>query len=225
MTEHTLKPYEADLRTLETAVMTMGARSISMLHDALHSIFGNDPALAQRTIDADPTINQQELEIEQIAIRLLAKFQPVAEDLRLVTAVLKVSSSLERVADHAVNISEQMLKHASDGAIESSHLKEMASQVETMLVQSLQALQTRDLALAQRVCAADDAVDDLYATAFDDLSEMMSQNAQGALGIVRLMFVARYLERVADHATNIAERTIYLVRGVLTPSATHATEP
>lgn len=118
-----------------------------------------------------------------------------------------------------------MLKHASEGPLQSSHLKEMAGQVESMLAQSLQALQTRDVALAQRVCAQDDTVDELYATAFNDLSALLSENTQGAMGIVRLMFVARYLERVADHATNIAERTVYLVRGVLAPSATHATEP
>jgi phosphate transport system protein len=225
MTEHTLKPYETDLRTIEAAVMDMGSRSLGMLHDALHSVFEDDPALAQFTIDADPTINRQELEIENLAIRLLAKFQPVAEDLRFITAALKVSSSLERVADHAVNIAEQMLRHASEGPIQSSHLKEMAGKVENMLAQSLQALNTRDLALAQRVCAEDDAVDALYATAFNDLSALLSENAQGAVGIVRLMFVARYLERVADHATNIAERTIYVLRGVLASSSTHAAEP
>jgi phosphate transport system protein len=225
MTEHTFKPYETDLRALEASVTDMGSRSLAMLHNALRSVFDHDAALAQSTIDTDPTINRQELEIEDIAIRLLAKYQPVAEDLRFITAALKVSSSLERIADHAVNIGEQMLQHASEGPIESSHLKEMAGKVESMVAQSLQALQTRDIALAQRVCAEDDAVDELYATAFNDLTELLSENTQGAIGAVRLMFVARYLERVADHATNIAERTIYLVRGVLVPSATHATEP
>lgn len=225
MNDHTLKAYGNDLQAFEQVLLRMGEQVCSMLDRSTHSLLQHDCASAQAVIDQEAGIVHIEAEIETRAIKLFALFQPVANDLRFIASAIKVSSSLSRIAEQAVNICEQTLKHASEGPMHSAHLREITALVQDMLRKSLQALATRDIALAHQVCQQDDLVDTVYERAFNDLNAQLCKDANPTTPIVRLMLVARYLERCADHAVNIAERTIYLINGSLPQAGTHAVEP
>lgn len=194
----------------------MGTLVEEAIYDADRALSHQDLALAQRVVEGDEAIDELERHIEASCVRLLALKRPLASDLRAVTTALKVITDLERMGDHATEIAGIALKIGSDPLIKPlidiPHMSAMARQ---MVHESLDAFVRRDVDLARKVCQDDDPVDKLYFGLYDELLGfiMQGEDTLRAGQALSLLFVARFLERIADHATNIAERVIYLVTG------------
>jgi phosphate transport system protein len=181
---------------------------------ALNSVKERNLALARKAIDNDSQIDTMEVDLEEDCLKLLALYQPVARDLRLIIAVLKINNDLERVGDLAVNIAERAFT-----IVEQEHLPlpkeyfQMAEKVRWMLTSSIDSLVNSDAALAHRVCISDDAVDALNKQVYEMLKAEMLRDPKGLETLIGYLSVFRQLERIADHATNIAEDVIYLIEG------------
>jgi phosphate transport system protein len=161
-------------------------------------------------------LSAQDLEIDEKCVEVLALYEPAASDLRFVTTVMKIVTDLERVGDQAVNIAQRVLELSGEAPAEPPlELLRMADRAGGMLKESLQAFIAHDTALARRVCAADDEVDELKERLFRELLDVMSADSRAIPRAMRLVLVSRYLERVADHATNIAEMVIYMVESTM----------
>jgi phosphate transport system protein len=211
---HIDRHYEEELRDLRHRVLAMGGFVEKQIADAMQSLAGRDVAAAELVIERDKTVNRMDVEIDDLCLRLLALHQPAAKDLRLITTALKITTDLERAGDMAENICERAIE-----LTEEPHLKplidlpRMASLAQGMLRQSLDAFVREDVDLALKVCHEDDAVDLLTAQLFRELISFMIEDPRTITRAMRLIFVAKYLERVADHATNIAEMVIFMVKG------------
>lgn len=208
--------YENDLQRLKEELLKMGGLVEEMIALATRSIADRDPEMARQVIRMDDLIDQMDDRIEERCMRLLALQQPLARDLRLVGGILKVVTDLERMADYSVNIAELTLRIVQDPLIKPLiDIPKMASMAQEMTRRSLDSLVSQDVKAAEEVCQADDPVDELYSALFDELIGFVLQggDARRAGQAINLIFVARYLERIADHATNIAERVIYIVSG------------
>jgi phosphate transport system protein len=207
---------DKSLSDLQQELLRMGSMVEESIHLAVESLAKQDLILAQRIIDGDDLIDQLALKIEEDCIRLIALQQPIARDLRVITTVLKTVTDLERVADHATNIAEITQRIGTEPLIKPLiDIPRMAKMVEAMVQDSLKAFVDRDVELAKNTCLKDDDIDLLYETLLNELSGFIrsggdTHRAEQALS---LLFAARYLERVGDHATNIGERVIYLVTG------------
>jgi phosphate transport system protein len=205
-----VRHFAVELEELNQALLEMGARVESSIHCSVQALVERDERMARRVMEDERTINQMELDIDARATRLLALNQPVAGD-------------LERIGDLAVNIAERTVSLIRlpqvKPLIDTPH---MAALVEDMLHWSLDAFVKRDAALAAKVLPTDDEVDDLRDRIYSELTELMQRDPDLVTGAVHLIFVALNLERIADHATNIAEDVIYLVNGV--DVRHHATE-
>lgn len=215
MQEHTLKPYENELTELAERVLRMGAMVYRMITDASHSLLERDLGLASRLIPYDHAINAAEVDIDELCTRILALYQPVAVDLRFITSAIKIATELERMSDQAVNICERVLEQNMDTPPCASNfrLAEMSQLASTMLQDAMTAFEQRDTELAQRVCGQDETMDQYHASSYQQLIELMANEPQHAVNAIRLLFISKYLERIADHASNIAEMLIYLVKG------------
>jgi phosphate transport system protein len=181
---------------------------------AMRALVDRDEALARATIERDHTVNRLDIEIDDLAVKLLALHQPAARDLRLITTALKISTDLERVGDMASHMAERARELAAEPPIHPDiDLPRMAEMARAMLQRALDAFVREDADLALAVCQADDAVDELHDQFLRDILSFMATDP-GAIGpAMRLLFVSKNLERVADHATNIAEMVIFLVKG------------
>jgi phosphate transport system protein len=214
MSEHILQPYDHELADLNAKILRMGDMIQRMIGQAMNALLQRDSALAQTTIYYDHLVNGVEVEMDELSIKILALYQPVAVDLRFITIALKISTDLERIGDQAVNICEQALALDRKEAPPSYYsLPAMAERAQAMVSDAMRAFATRDADLAQRVCDQDEAVNRLHAGMFHELSGLMAETPERAQVATRLMFVSKYLERIADHATNISEMVIYLVKG------------
>ena len=175
---------------------------------------------ARNILAQDDSIDEMEKELEERCVKLIALQQPLASDLRTIHTILKVVTDLERIGDQAINIAELTLRLAGQPLIKPLvDIPTMAEMAGEMLHQALRSFVDRDTALAREVCLADDAVDQLYSRLYDELIELaLSAGDRGrSTQAINLLFAARYLERIADHATNIAERVIYMVEGRRVP--------
>lgn len=212
---HTSRDFEAELRELRAHALAMGARCERILQLALDAFFGRAPESATHDIEQlDRQIDRDEMDIDALVLRILALRQPVAYDLRLLSAALKLVTDLERVGDEAVNIAERTREGpgtARDRVRE--QLQEMSDVAQEMLRDALEAFVRADASLAEQVIARDDAVDERYAKAVEEMTDFMSANPGEVRAGIRVLSIAKYLERVADHATNIAEEVIFMVRG------------
>ncbi|MBE3597350.1 MAG: phosphate signaling complex protein PhoU [Limnochordaceae bacterium] len=194
----------------------MGSLVEKAVELAVQALRDRDRQLATQVIDDDDLVDRLEVDLEERCIRLIALQQPLAGDLRTIGTVLKVITDLERVGDYATNIAEVAVRLAREPLfkplIDIPRLAEMAQR---MLRQSLDAFVHRDVELAEAVCRADDPVDDLFAALYDELMQYVAKGADmvRVTQAINLIFAARYLERIADHATNIGERVIYMVTG------------
>ncbi|HVU03953.1 MAG TPA: phosphate signaling complex protein PhoU [Polyangiaceae bacterium] len=214
MTRHTDKEYEQELEALRDAVLLMGARVEEMTKSALDAFERHDLELAQKTIAQDSEIDRLELDIDERCIRVLARRQPVASDLRFITTTLKIVTDLERMGDLAVNVCERVVDlDAGSLAPVRVSLVQMGKVVLDMLHEALDAFIERDAARAERVIQRDSVVDATYAKIFPELLGHMMNDPQSVSTAQRLQSVAKYLERVADHATNLGEMVVYMVRG------------
>jgi phosphate transport system protein len=211
---HTYRPYGEELQILRGQILEMGGLVEKQIADALGALVRRDSELARETIARDHVVNRMDVEIDELCIRLLALHQPTARDLRLITTGLKITTDLERVGDLAVNICERTVELNEEPQLKPLiDIPHMAAIAQRMLRESLDAFLRDDPELALHVCAADDTIDHLNDQLCRELLTYMAENPQTVSRAVRLSFVAKYLERIADHATNIAEMVVFMVKG------------
>ena len=209
-----MRHFAQELEELNQAVLQMGGFVESSLHCSVQALQERDERLANRIIEDESRINQMEMDIDSRVTRLLALQQPVAKDLRFLTSVLKINGDLERVGDLAVHIARRTLSMLRRPPMKPiSDIPKMASRAEDMLHKSLDAYVKQDAELAESVLPADAEVNDLRDRVFAELVQVMQTEPENVPSALDLMFVARHLERTADHSTNIAEDVIFLVRG------------
>jgi phosphate transport system protein len=207
--------FHEQLAEVKQRLLNMAELAEAHIARALDALHDRDGEKAQSVIVDDGLIDTLEIEIEQQAVALLALQQPMARDLRFIVGAIKVSSDLERVGDHAVNIAEATLRllDANATLVPGPEIDEMARRAREMLGDSLDAFIRADGAMGRAVCRADDAVDALMESAFRVLLTRMMENPQTISQAIQLLLVARNLERVADLATNIGEDAVYLAEG------------
>jgi phosphate transport system protein len=207
--------FHEQLGTLRARLLQMSDAAESLVALAVESLLDGDVAKADAVIAGDHDVDMLELEVEQLAISLLALQQPMARDLRFLIGAIKVSSDLERVGDHAVNIAQSALRLAESPApvLPVPEIAEMARRARRMLAQALDAFTRGDGALGREVCRADDHVDALHNSVFRILLTHMTADARTVTPSLELLLVSRNLERVADLATNIGEDAVFLGEG------------
>lgn len=204
-----------EIGELNQILLEMGGLVEASIRHAVQSLTERDKEHAKQVMRDEVRVNQMQLEIDAKATRVLALNQPVARDLRFLTAALKINTDLERMGDLAVNIAERALSLINRPSVKPLiDIPRMAALVQAMLLKSLDAFVRGDADLAARVLPDDEEVDSLRDAVYTELIELMQREATAVPGAVDLMFVARNLERIADHATNIAEDVIFLVRAV-----------
>lgn len=212
-----MRHFAEELEELNQALLEMGGLVESSIHTSVQSLVEHDDRLARRVVEDEQLINKMELDIDARVTRLLALNQPVAGDLRLLVMCLKINTDLERMGDLAVSVAQRAMSLNKLSAPLGQPLKDMprmASMVEDMLHRTLDAFVRRDAEQAGAILPADDDVDRIRDGVYTELIATMRREPELVDAAVHLMFVARSLERIADHATNIAEDVIYLVRGV-----------
>jgi phosphate transport system protein len=216
--KHIVTSFEVDLKKLRDMIAGMGGLVERAVADAAVALLEHDAELASAVVGMDPKIDAEEHAIEQFAVRLLALRQPVADDLRQVVAALKVITDLERIGDYAANIAKRSLvinKVAVNMSL--SGLTQMARLAQQNLKTVIDAVGEADPQKAITVWRADQMVDDLYNTIFRELITYMMEDARNITACTHLLFIAKNLERIGDHATNIAELTYYAVTGESLP--------
>ncbi len=205
---------QRELDRLKRKVLALGALVEANLRLAFEAIEQRDPAKARRAIATDREVDQNEIDVEEDCLKILALYQPVAGDLRFVAAVIKINSELERIGDLAANIAERALQLVDEHPVlVPPGFAVMADRTGTILEKALDALVRQDAVTARQVLLADDEIDILYAELIATLKDVIRADLEHLDAIVLLFSVARYLERLADHATNIAEDVLYLVEG------------
>jgi phosphate transport system protein len=210
-----LRHFSIELDELNELLLRMGSLVESSIRRSVQSLVDRDKELAKAVMRDEPTINLMQVEVDSRTTRLLALNQPVARDLRFLTATLKINTDLERMGDLAVNIAERAISLISLPPVKPlEDIPKMASLVEDMVLKSLEAFVKVDADLAQTICPADDEVDALRDKVYTELVGFMQRDPSSVPAAVDLIFVARNLERIADHATNIAEDVIFLAKGV-----------
>jgi phosphate transport system protein len=216
--KHIVTSFEADLKKLRDMITGMGGMVERALADAADALLEHDPSVAARVVETDPKIDAEERAVEQFAVRLLALRQPVADDLRQVVQALKVITDLERIGDYAANIAKRSLViNQVAGGFSLSGLGQMALLVQQNLKSCIDAVGEADPQKAIAVWRADQMVDDLYNTIFRELITYMMEDARSISACTHLLFIAKNLERIGDHSTNIAELTYYAVTGEALP--------
>ncbi len=212
--QHTDRHFDAELGQLHLKVLEMGGLVEKQIADAVRALVNRDDEQARVTIAADHTVNRLDVEIDELCIRLLALHQPAAKDLRLITTALKITTDLERIGDMAVNLCERALELNQQPQLKPLiDIPRMAEVSQAMLRESLDAFVREDVALALKVCRDDDIIDQLTGQLFRELSSFMIEQPQTITRAICLLFIAKYLERIADHATNIAEMVVFMVKG------------
>jgi phosphate transport system protein len=208
------KHFHRELQKLKKRILSLGAMVEERVYMATKAIENNDSDLADKIIKSDYEIDEMEVDIEEECLKILALYQPVAVDLRFITAVIKINNDLERIADEAVNIARGV-KYIAKG--EKLHFDFdfylMAEKTEAMVKKSLDALVNLDVDLAFKVCLLDDEVDQFNGEAHRMVKDVIKDNPEYVEYFINLLLISRHLERIADHATNIAEEVIYLIEG------------
>ncbi len=212
--QHTDREYEHELLQLREQLLVMGSHVETIIGDSIRALQERDAALAERTIVADKIVNRMEVELDGLCLQILARRQPVASDLRFITLVLKVVTDLERIADLGVNICERVLELNSEPQLKPYvDIPRMATEVQSMLRDVLDAFVAKDAERARKIIDRDQVVDALYAQVFRELLTFMMESAHNVYRATRLQSIAKYLERMADHTTNLAEMVIFMVDG------------
>lgn len=216
---HTVHRFDDELDTLRALVRRMGVIAEEQVDDATRALFGRDTSLANQVLAREPELDALERQIEAQVIRLLALRHPVAADLRLVIAALKVSHGLERVGDYAANAAKRAIVLSNLPMVGSLNgFQRMAQMVTDNLQAAIAAFAGDDVAAADKVWAADAPVDDIYTGIFRELLTHMIEDPRNITAATHLLFVAKNLERIGDHATNIAETVHFAVQGDQLPS-------
>jgi phosphate transport system protein len=210
-----LRHFSIELEELNQKLLQMAGLVEAAIHHSVCSLVEQNRDLAQQVIRDEPQINRMEMEIDGLVSRLLALRQPVARDLRLLTAALKINTDLERIGDLANHIAERSLSLMHHPLVKPmTDIPKMASLVQSMLLKCLDAFVKGDADLARSVLLSDDEVDALRDAVYAELQETMQRDPGIVPAAVDLIFVARNLERIGDHTTNIAEDVIFLIKGI-----------
>ena len=206
--------FDVELNDLKKKLLLMGGSVESQLQDVLRALTERNSYLAVRVIDNDLQINRLDVEIDEACLHLLALQHPTAGDLRFITTIMKISTDLERISDLAENIAERAVELNEEPQLKPYiDIPRMAEWTTQMLKESLDAFVNRDARLARKVCRDDGFVDDLAEQLFRELVSFMLEDPNTITRAARLMFIGKYYERIADHATNIAELVVYMVEG------------
>ncbi len=206
--------FHEELEALKQTLLAMGGLVEDQIRRVMRALTERDDALAQEVIDRDRQVNTYDVEVDEQCVELLALHQPAAGDLRFITTAMKIVTDLERIGDQAVNIAQRAIELNREPQLKPYiDLPRMAARAQAMVKESLDAFVARDTDLARRVCAADAEVDALKEQIFRELLTFMMEDPRAIPRAIRLILISRFMERVADHATNIAEMVIYLVEG------------
>lgn len=218
--------FDEELADLKTKLARMAGLAEDQIDKALTALVARDTALACEVIERDHKVNAMDVEIDESCIQLLALHQPAARDLRLVTTAMKLSTELERISDLAESICERAIELNEEPQLKPYiDIPRMGSLARVMVKESIDAFVKEDAMLARKVIGDDDFVDDLMEQLFRELLSFMMENPQTISRAIRLSFIAKSLERVADHATNIAELVVYLVEGKIIRHTSPTVQP
>lgn len=205
---------QREIENLKKKILSLGAKVETTVREAALSLETGDTSLAQKIIENDFEIDQAEVEVEEDCLKILALHQPVAIDLRFIVAVLKINNDLERIGDLAVNIAERAAFLATQPKVSVSlDFAGMAHKTQLMLKKSLDALVNLSVNLATEVCACDDEIDAINRRMYIVVQEAIHTYPEQVESLIHLLSASRHLERIADHATNIAEDVIYMIEG------------
>jgi len=211
---HTDKTYEQELKDLRDKLLAMGGKVEAAIASSVRAITERNSELAERVKANDVEVNRLEVDIDGACRRLLALRQPAASDLRFITTALKIVTDLERMGDLAVNIAERAMDLAQAPPLRPFHdLSSLADLSEAQLKKALDAFVERDPLKAEEVMKGDDLLDALYLKIFNELLQLMMEDSRAIRRATAMMFAAKHLERFGDHAINVAEMVVYMVRG------------
>ena len=214
MKGHTDKSYDVQLDDLRNKLLSLGGKVETEIATCMRSLAERDSLLAEQVIAQDREVNRMEVEIDEACRRLLVLRQPAASDLRFITTALKIVVDLERIGDLAVNVAERAIDLNQSPPLRPVHdLVRLAQACQSQLRKSLDAFVDGDTAKAEAVIKDDDLLDALYHKLFNELLGLMMEDPRNIRRATSLMFVAKHLERLGDHATNVAEMVIFMVRG------------
>jgi phosphate transport system protein len=213
-TDHIVKSYDEHITLLTRKILEMGGLVEQQIARAVEALVNRDIEQANQVIERDDQIDLMEEEIDQFAIRLLATRQPMASDLRLIAMAMKISNDLERIGDYATNIAKRCERLAKEPPVKPLYtIPRMAQISQAMVKDVLDAYVERDIDKAIAVWRRDDEVDDMFTSLFRELLTYMMEDARNISPCIDLIFVAKNLERIGDHATNIAEKIHYIIHG------------
>ncbi len=206
--------FDQELLDLKEKILRMGSLVEEQVQGALRALIERDSDLARKIIANDRQVNTLDVEVDEDCLRLLALQQPAARDLRFITTAMKISTELERISDLAENICERAIELNEEPQLKPYiDIPRMANWSLRMVKEALDAFVNHDATLARKVCTDDDFVDDLTHQLFRELLSFMLENPQTITRAIRITFISKYLERIADHATNVAELVVYMVEG------------
>jgi len=214
VSEHIIKSYDEELRRLDNAITQMGGLAETQLASAIEAVVKRDSRLAADVVEADARVDQLEHDIESLALRLLALRQPMAVDLRQILAALKTASDLERIADYATNVAKRSIVLNQAPPVKPAFsIPRMGRLGQAMIKDVLDAYVERDADKALLVWARDEELDEMYTSLFRELLTYMIEDPRNITACTHLLFMAKNLERIGDHATNIAETLYFMVHG------------
>jgi phosphate transport system protein len=206
--------FHEELEALKQTLLAMGGLVEDQIRRVMKALLERDDVVAQEVIERDRQVNTYDVEVDEQCVSLLALHQPAAGDLRFITTAMKIVTDLERIGDQAVNIAQRVLELNAEPQLKPYiDLPRMAERAQRMVKESLDAFVARDTALARQVCGEDAEVDALKEQIFRELLTFMMEDPRTIPRAIRLILISRFMERVADHATNIAEMVIYMVEG------------
>jgi phosphate transport system protein len=206
--------FHEELEALKQTLLAMGGLVEDQIRRVMKALLERDDVVAQEVIERDRQVNTYDVEVDEQCVSLLALHQPAAGDLRFITTAMKIVTDLERIGDQAVNIAQRVLELNVEPQLKPYiDLPRMAERAQRMVKESLDAFVARDTALARQVCEEDAEVDALKEQIFRELLTFMMEDPRTIPRAIRLILISRFMERVADHATNIAEMVIYMVEG------------
>lgn len=208
------KRFQKELDKIKRMLLSLGALIETRVRETKSAIESLDSELAEQIIRTDYEIDEMEVEIEEECLKVMALHQPVAIDLRFLVAVIKINNDLERIGDQAVNVAQRLQTITKQAEVDVIFdYSEMAAKTETMLKMSLDALVSFDIDLAFKVVILDDEVDEIKSEAYRHIKDALKENPEHVGYLINLLLISRHLERMADHATNIAEEVIYMIEG------------
>lgn len=206
--------FDEELKSVKDRILRMGALVEEQIANAIKSLVERNSELAREVIVSDHRVNALDVEIDEECLRLIALHQPMARDLRFLTTAMKISTELERMSDLAENVSERAIELNQEPQLKPYiDIPRMAKHAQNMVKEALDAFVNMDSKLGRKVCGDDDFMDELNAQIFRELLSFMLEDPHTTSRAVRITFISKYLERIADHATNVGELVVYMVEG------------